>query len=237
MDTEAGKVVDEFQEYVRPLANPTLTRFCTELTGIEQATVDAAEPFPTVWEKYTLWLTTNGYLDASKSCFATVGDWDLKTMLPQESRRHPVWTPPQFSSVRLLGALLSQLLRAHPARCSQWINIKTACSRGYGRKPMGMVCAVCACKFRGLTVTTTLLYAATQAGMLRSLDIPLEGRHHSGIDDCRNSAKIVLRMLRDGVDLRATSSVDGGRADGGRGRGRGAGRRRGGRGGRGGQRK
>lgn len=38
--------------------------------------------------------------------------------------------------------------------------------------------------------------------MLEELEIPLEGRHHSGIDDCRNIAKIWQRMVTDGYDPR-----------------------------------
>ncbi len=36
-------------------------------------------------------------------------------------------------------------------------------------------------------------------GMLQQLDIPLVGHHHSGIDDARNIAKIVVRLLEAGV--------------------------------------
>ena len=35
-------------------------------------------------------------------------------------------------------------------------------------------------------------------GMLNFLKIKLEGRHHSGIDDTRNIAKIMLKMINDG---------------------------------------
>ncbi|CEO99516.1 Exonuclease domain-containing protein [Plasmodiophora brassicae] len=34
--------------------------------------------------------------------------------------------------------------------------------------------------------------------MMMSLGLTIQGRHHSGIDDCRNMARIVLRMLDDG---------------------------------------
>jgi len=35
------------------------------------------------------------------------------------------------------------------------------------------------------------------AMMLKKLQMPLEGRHHSGIDDCRNITRIVQRMQKD----------------------------------------
>lgn len=41
--------------------------------------------------------------------------------------------------------------------------------------------------------------AGGMANMLVKLGIELEGRHHSGIDDSRNIAKIVLQMIADGM--------------------------------------
>jgi len=42
------------------------------------------------------------------------------------------------------------------------------------------------------------------AGMLKDLGIELTGRHHSGIDDCRNISKIVKRMIQDGCLIKKT---------------------------------
>jgi len=39
-------------------------------------------------------------------------------------------------------------------------------------------------------------------GMLKYLKIELTGKHHSGIDDCRNTAKIWQRLVTDGCVLR-----------------------------------
>ncbi|MNC14861.1 sporulation inhibitor KapD [compost metagenome] len=41
IDLETLEIVDEFQRFVRPQINPTLTDFCTKLTSIQQADVDA----------------------------------------------------------------------------------------------------------------------------------------------------------------------------------------------------
>ena len=46
-------------------------------------------------------------------------------------------------------------------------------------------------------------------GMLRGLGLPLEGRHHSGIDDCRNIASIVRVLAQRGVTIECTSSIAG----------------------------
>jgi len=40
--------------------------------------------------------------------------------------------------------------------------------------------------------------------MLAFLGLELKGRHHSGIDDCRNIAQVLIRMLRDGAVLAET---------------------------------
>lgn len=38
------------------------------------------------------------------------------------------------------------------------------------------------------------------AGMLGQLGLSLEGRHHSGIDDCRNIWRIIQQLLEKGLD-------------------------------------
>ena len=51
--------MDEFSKYVRPVLEPILSKFCTELTGITQDKVDLAEPIEIVYEKHFQWLTAN----------------------------------------------------------------------------------------------------------------------------------------------------------------------------------
>ena len=41
IDVATGEVAAEFHQYVKPRLNPHLSEFCTELTGIEQATGQA----------------------------------------------------------------------------------------------------------------------------------------------------------------------------------------------------
>ncbi|KAI0721254.1 exonuclease RNase T and DNA polymerase III [Cerioporus squamosus] len=163
-DIEQDKVKAIFHEYVRPVRHPVLTRFCTDLTGIEQSTVDAADPFPTVWERYQEFLREHGILQEPESvAYLTCGDWDLKTMLPMQLRLSGI----QVGLDPSTGALA--------APYNRWINVKKSFQRLYGLKnPRGM------------------------AGMLRNAHMQLEGRHHSGIDDCKNILRIVQRMRQDG---------------------------------------
>jgi len=77
-----------------------------------------------------------------------------------------------------LKTCLPQQLQYHGTATTshfrRWINIKVAFEKQYGQKAYGMT------------------------GMLRHLKMDLVGRHHSGIDDCRNIARIADRMLKDG---------------------------------------
>eukprot|EP00526_Cylindrotheca_closterium_P012455 CAMPEP_0113615172 /NCGR_PEP_ID=MMETSP0017_2-20120614/7560_1 /TAXON_ID=2856 /ORGANISM="Cylindrotheca closterium" /LENGTH=463 /DNA_ID=CAMNT_0000524393 /DNA_START=75 /DNA_END=1466 /DNA_ORIENTATION=+ /assembly_acc=CAM_ASM_000147 len=68
-----------------------------------------------------------------------------------------------------------------PQLFSNWINIKKVYGKFYNRKARGM---------------TTIL---------NELDLKLEGRHHSGIDDSRNITRICARMLEDGWKPSATT--------------------------------
>jgi len=45
-----GTILDRFQSFARPMVNPMLTPFCSALTGICQADLDAAPEFPAVAE-------------------------------------------------------------------------------------------------------------------------------------------------------------------------------------------
>ena len=54
IDLESLEIVDEFQRFVQPQINPTLTDFCTKLTSIQQADVDGAQTYQEVGEELRL---------------------------------------------------------------------------------------------------------------------------------------------------------------------------------------
>lgn len=70
-----------------------------------------------------------------------------------------------------------------PKYFKEWCNVKTLYQQFYSRKSRGMT------------------------NMLTELCIELEGRHHSGIDDSYNIAKICKTMIRDGVQFKATNHI------------------------------
>ncbi|KPA80346.1 putative mitochondrial hypothetical protein [Leptomonas pyrrhocoris] len=80
INVRTGQVdrANSFHTYVKPWRNPTLTRFCTQLTGITQKTVDAA---PTITEAIALfekWYTKT-IPRGAKTIFAADGPWDFKS--------------------------------------------------------------------------------------------------------------------------------------------------------------
>ena len=186
-DLQEKKEVGRFHEYVKPVIRPQLTEFCTNLTGITQVslfrvssvefevtyqvfhnqeTVDGAEPFPPVWDRYKAFLKNQDLWDnPSTYTFVTCGAWDFSTMLPQQLSQIISTNPSAESDDRLLVTHFQERL----------INIKSAFQKKYGHK-----------RARGMK------------GMLGVLKIGLEGRHHSGIDDCGNILRIAKRMIDDG---------------------------------------
>lgn len=84
MDGGTGEITAQFQEYIRPVLHVRLTEFCTELTGITQAQVDAAAFFPHVFERFRVW--TSAFEDVF---IFSWGNYDKKQLL-FDCRRHGV---------------------------------------------------------------------------------------------------------------------------------------------------
>ena len=144
--------VDEIQIFVKPTHNPTVSEFCHNLTGITQAQVDNGVSLKDALKQHYQWLTQH-VPNADLVVFVTCGDWDLKTMLPNDLAANNLSYP-------------------SPAY-RKYLNIKRA--------------------FRDVTQTRKSL---SMVNMLKALNLELEGRHHSGIDDCRNISKIFVKLVQ-----------------------------------------
>lgn len=172
----------EFHSYVKPLMNPEITEFCTELTGITQSMVDPAPEFNLVFQQFCDFLKNHGFsveVDGGKSdiiggspsprkdvVFVTHGNWDLKEMLPSQCK---------LSSIRL------------PKIFRRWINLKDVFQEwNMSRRK----------RYKG---------ALGMDKMLKALDMELIGRHHSGIDDTRNIARMLVELTRRGAIVNVPS--------------------------------
>lgn len=107
----------EFEAFVKPIAHPQLSEFCTKLTTITQRDVDGADDFPAVLKRYGAWLDQHT-LNKDNALFVTCGDWDLKTMFPAQCLTSGVHGRPIFLS---------------------WLNIKKMFKEVTGERGRGMV--------------------------------------------------------------------------------------------------
>nr|XP_040577235.1 ERI1 exoribonuclease 3-like isoform X2 [Lepeophtheirus salmonis] len=143
------EVEETFHNYVKPIANPQLSRFCTELTGITQDVVDGSRSFIPVFNELKQFCESR-----SNFTFVTCGDWDLKIMLPNQCR---------FSGVEI------------PEYMKTWINIKKSYNRAMGSYPRRLddLLLGCGLKFEG-RAHSGIDDATNIAKALRSLAI----EHH-----------------------------------------------------------
>jgi DNA polymerase III epsilon subunit-like protein len=65
----------EFSRFVRPTADPVLSEFCRSLTGIKQADVNDAEPFPSVFHDFLVWC--GGGDSVLAKGLEVLADWNL----------------------------------------------------------------------------------------------------------------------------------------------------------------
>ena len=156
LDCRTGRTEGEFRTFCRPVMEPILTEFCTELTGIRQQDVENAPLFPEVLASFQQWLQSRGL--GSEYSFAIVTDspWDMAYYLRNQCRYCGIEFP-------------------HFAR--YWVNVRKVFAGFYStpRIPLRMMIWVIGRRFIG--------------------------RSHCGIDDARNIACVVRRLLQDGARL------------------------------------
>ncbi|XP_029644968.1 3'-5' exoribonuclease 1 [Octopus sinensis] len=124
IDVQQKKIVDKFHAYCKPTINPQLTKFCIELTGITQETVNNAQTFPLVMSQALQWLLSKGLLTSvsnsshrrNKFAIVTDGPWDMGRFLYYQC---------QYSGVQF------------PRWARRWINIRRRYESFYSCKKVG----------------------------------------------------------------------------------------------------
>ena len=79
-----GKVLSEFQTFIKPQIDPKLSEFCTQLTSITQEQVDSAPFFTEAYDGLIRWLGNQ----ADPSIMASWGDYDVKQLKRDCERNH-----------------------------------------------------------------------------------------------------------------------------------------------------
>ena len=170
VDAAKEVVIGEFHSYVRPTENTTLTPFCRELTGIDQATVDAAPTLPEVLKHFDDWLERRDLVNPAGKTFALVTDgWDLDHFLDKECKRKAI---PKASYL------------------DQWIDLSITYEERRSQERSSR-----ASKQKQHVVLPKKRTSLKR--MLRHYGMQFKGRLHSGIDDARNIARLAIKMLKE----------------------------------------
>lgn len=87
VESKTGQVISDYETFIRPVRNPTLTDFCRGLTTITQEQVDSADDYPTAMKPFRKWLSSLGDYD-----FCSWGFYDRR-QFEQDSEFHSVGYP------------------------------------------------------------------------------------------------------------------------------------------------
>ena len=109
ISTQTFDIENEFHTYVKPQFHPTLSEFCTALTGISQDTVEHQPDFITVLDLFDKWLKSQK-IENSSFVILTCGNWDLNTCLRRQCADYKI----EF-----------------PSWATKWINLKKKCLSAY----------------------------------------------------------------------------------------------------------
>jgi len=92
------EVLAHFQAFIKPVVHPTLTAFCTQLTGITQEIVDNGLSLQQALLLFHKWLINYIYPSGSSFAFVCWTDWDLKTMLHENCKMLNIEKPKYFNA-------------------------------------------------------------------------------------------------------------------------------------------
>ncbi|ORY99409.1 ribonuclease H-like domain-containing protein [Syncephalastrum racemosum] len=119
VDGRTFDVVDEFRSYVRPEMNTVLSKFCIELTGIQQATVDKSPVFVDVLNAFQQFMLKHDLYQTKSACFVTDGPYDIRDFITKQCDiSHLAYRPEYF--------------------CRPWINLRKLFRHFYGAGKVNM---------------------------------------------------------------------------------------------------
>ena len=87
LNRSSWEIDSEYQQFIKPVRHPILTKFCTKLTTITQQDVDTAATFPEVMTYFKQWIDTY-----PKNTFCSWGNYD-KTQFIQDCEFHNLAYP------------------------------------------------------------------------------------------------------------------------------------------------
>jgi inhibitor of KinA sporulation pathway (predicted exonuclease) len=170
--------ISEFDRIVRPRFHPVMTAFCVKLTGITQEMIDregvpveqAVSDFHT-WCKSVV-LSDPGAASSSSATARSFSD-DCSAI----AERMLAVTLGHWDLSEEAPLELGRRRLPVPAYLKRWVNVQDVARRLH----------------RGRWTHSPGL-----RDLLKHYGLPLAGREHNGLDDCRNTAAIVRCLLREG---------------------------------------
>jgi len=218
INTSTWEIESQFHQYVRPVANPVLTSFCTQLTGIVQDMVDDQPTLEETLKLFDDWLRSEGLSIDQKSTDQISTD---QISIDQKSTDgHPAdhgidSRTARSSADQSIDQISDRLStdQSIDAKSSSWTFVtcgdwdlksmlRNQCDHfGYHRPDY----------FRRWINIKKIYFQQTKQfpkGMMQMLDqlnLVHEGKHHSGIDDVRNIVQIVRVLGLRGVTYDLTS--------------------------------
>lgn len=121
VETNSFEIVGTFHRYVKPEIHPTLTPFCTSLTGIIQDMVEDEAPLKTVMEDFHKWLLSQDLFN-KEFAFVTCGDWDLKELLPRQFLHTGQVIPAYFKSWINIKMIFAESTGVYPRNLSHMLS-------------------------------------------------------------------------------------------------------------------
>ncbi|KAJ3360786.1 hypothetical protein GGF32_008057 [Allomyces javanicus] len=205
VDGATGDVIDEFQTYVRPIEQPTLSDYCTRLTGITQAQVDAAPTFPAALWRLEAWLQTHGVLAGFSFTRANDEEDALVDAVAALSLGDPTGNKVKTASGPPDGVTVT-VVTDGPWDVRDFLR-KSLTIHALPR-PWYLRRFLDTRKFIHRTLHPTTSLSLT--GQLHLFGLGgFAGREHSGLDDSRNIARIVAHLVQ--VERVARAVPHGGR--------------------------
>jgi len=164
-----------FHTFVRPTVNPLLKPFCTQLTGIVQDDLIDAPTFPEALRLFELWMRNENLPLSSRPGPLLFKGSRVKTSGDDRDDRRLNDAQGDFAFVCYGDSDLGKML---PDQCAHlgiptpnyfhsWINVKISFSESHGK------------------------WARSLKFVLDELNLPMQGRAHSGIDDCANLVNVL----------------------------------------------
>lgn len=200
------KVESEFHCYIKPTINPILSDFCMNLTGITQSVIDEQGiTFEDAIQKLKEWMLKNN-LDGDDTCtntyvFVTDGIFDINRFIHYEYQRRgwvmdEMWT--RYVDIKKLFThnyvrhdFLDDFIY-FSNNCHQTNEqppIVQSSSNGNTNENENLMC-------NRVSIQNKKQINVNIIEMLKYFNMNFEGRLHSGIDDSRNIARILIQMLK-----------------------------------------